>query len=97
MDNKLKIKVNLGGRVYPLTVANAEEEEGVRKAAKMINDLVIKYENNYAVNDKQDVLAMCALQFASQLEVHDIKNNSMINQTAEKIDLLSKLIDDYLE
>lgn len=97
MDNKLKIKVNLGGRVYPLTVADTEEEEGVRKAAKRINDLVIKYENNYAVNDKQDVLAMCALQFASQLEVHDVKKNNQTSETIEKLDFLSKMIEDRLK
>jgi cell division protein ZapA len=27
-----------------------------------------QFEENYAVRDKQDVLAMCALQFASQVE-----------------------------
>jgi len=30
--------------------------------------MIKQFEENYAVRDKQDVLAMCALQFASQLE-----------------------------
>jgi cell division protein ZapA len=33
-----------------------------------------QFEENYAVRDKQDVLAMCALQFASQ-EKKQIDNN----------------------
>ena len=62
-----KIKVNLADRVYPLTIRR-EEEENIRKAAKSIEDILKKYEDGYAVRDKQDLLAMCALQLASRLE-----------------------------
>ena len=64
MAEPLKIRVTIAGRVYPVVVRNENEEEGMRKAASKINDLVAKFEKNYAVSDKQDVLAMCALQFA---------------------------------
>ena len=66
MTEALKIKVTIAGRVYPIKVNNANEEEGMRKAAKKINDLVTKFEKNYSVSDKQDVLAMCALQLVAQ-------------------------------
>ena len=72
MDDSLKIKVTVAGRVYPLKVKNEVEEEGMRKAAKQINILVSKFEKNYEVSDKQDVLAMCALQFASLTEIKSI-------------------------
>ena len=62
---ELSIKVTIAGRVYPLTVKR-DEEEMVRKAAKLINDRIKEYEENYSVRDKQDLLAMCGLQFASQ-------------------------------
>ena len=65
---KLKINIVIAGRNYPLSVSSTKEEEGMRKAAKSINKLIALFEQNYAVSDKQDVLAMCALQFASQLE-----------------------------
>lgn len=39
MNEKLKIKVTIGDRVYPLTIKSEGEEEGVRKAVKKINDL----------------------------------------------------------
>lgn len=46
------------------------EEEGIRKAVNMINEMIKEYEQNYAVKDKQDLLAMCALEYATQaLEV----------------------------
>ena len=67
MDPHLKIKVNIADRVYPLTITR-EEEEMIRKAVKMLNETLKSFQDKYAVKDKQDVLAMCALQRASQLE-----------------------------
>ncbi len=67
MENTLKIKVNIANRSYPLTIKR-EEEEKIRAAVKQINDAVKRFEERYAVQDKQDVLAMCALQLASQIE-----------------------------
>ncbi|ETN96102.1 cell division protein ZapA [Zhouia amylolytica] len=87
MDQKLKIKLTIADRVYPLTI-DPSQEEGLRKAAKNIEDLIKKFEKNYAVRDKQDVLAMCALQFASQLEQQSIDED---NDNVEAIDRLKSL------
>jgi len=96
MAESLKIKVTIAGRVYPLKVKNANEEEGMRKAATKINDLVSNYEKNYAVSDKQDVLAMCALQFASIIEVNAINKNEDLTEAMEKMNKLNVLIDKHL-
>ena len=64
MGEKLKIKLSVANRVYPLTI-NPSQEEGLRLASQQINDLIKKFEQNYSVQDKQDALAMCALQIAS--------------------------------
>lgn len=71
MNGKLKIKISIADRVYPLTV-DFSQEEGLRTASKKIDAMIKQFEENYAVRDKQDVLAMCALQFASQLEQKQI-------------------------
>ena len=65
--DKLKIKVSIAGRIYPLTIKR-EEEELIRKAATKIEAIVKQFESNYAVKDKQDLLAMCALQLSSKVE-----------------------------
>lgn len=96
MAESLKIKVTVAGRVYPLKVKNANEEEGMRKAATKINDLVSNYEKNYAVSDKQDVLAMCALQFASLIEIKAINNEEDLSEAIEKMNKLNVLIDEHL-
>jgi cell division protein ZapA len=96
MDRKLKIKVTIGDRVYPLTINGEGEEEGVRKAVKKINDLIKKFEENYEVRDKQDVLAMCALQFASLQEVNGIYNEQDGEAIENKLREMDAILDSYL-
>ena len=96
MNEKLKIKVTIGDRVYPLTIKSEGEEEGVRKAVKKINDLIKKFEENYEVRDKQDVLAMCALQFASLQEVKSIYNEEDADKIENKLQQMSVLLDTHL-
>jgi len=96
MNEKLKIKVTIGDRVYPLTIKSDGEEEGVRKAVKKINDLIKKFEENYEVRDKQDVLAMCALQFASLQEVKSIYNDKDADKIENKLQEMSVLLDTHL-
>lgn len=55
------IRIELGGRAYPLTV-QANEEENVRKAVEEINDSIARLKANYPLTDKQDLLAMAALE-----------------------------------
>ncbi|WP_269237326.1 cell division protein ZapA [Flavobacterium flavigenum] len=96
MDGKLKIKVSVADRVYPLTVEPAQEE-GLRSASRKIDAMIKQFEENYAVRDKQDVLAMCALQFASQVEQKQIDNTNDALETIERIKRLNLLLDQYLE
>ena len=96
MDEKLKIKVTIGDRVYPLTIKSEGEEEGIRKAVKKINDLIKKFEENYEVRDKQDVLAMCALQFASLQEVKSIYNEQDAHKIENKLKEMSAALDAHL-
>lgn len=96
MDGKLKIKISIADRVYPLTVEPAQEE-GLRSASKKIDAMIKQFEENYAVRDKQDVLAMCALQFASQVEQKQIDNETDGIETIERVKRLNLLLDQYLE
>ena len=96
MDEKLKIKISIADRVYPLTV-NPSQEEGLRTASKKIDKMIKQFEENYAVRDKQDVLAMCALQFASQTEQKQIDNTIDGEATIERIKKINATLDQYLD
>jgi cell division protein ZapA len=61
----VSIKISVGGRTYPLTVHSADEAR-VHKAAETVNKIIDTLRQNYAVKDMQDLLAMTALQLASQ-------------------------------
>ena len=96
MDEKLKIKISIADRVYPLNV-DMSQEEGLRSASKKIDVMIKQFEENYAVRDKQDVLAMCALQFASQFEQKQIDKVEDHTNTTEKLKNLNDLLDSYLK
>ncbi|TYA71680.1 cell division protein ZapA [Seonamhaeicola marinus] len=95
MSEKLKIRLSIANRLYPLTI-EPSQEEGLRKAAKNIEYMIKQFEQSYSVRDKQDVLAMCALQFASQVEQKSIDNKNVSEHVEEKLNALDELLHSYL-
>lgn len=95
MSEKLKIKISIADRVYPLTI-DPRQEEGLRKAAKSIEKLLKQFEQNYAVRDKQDVLAMCALQFAAKVEQESLDTQEDDILVIEKLVAMQQLLDKYI-
>lgn len=95
MSEKLKIKLSIANRVYPLTI-DPLQEEGLRKAAKNIDAMIKQFEQSYSVRDKQDVLAMCALQFASQVEQKSIDKEYVNEHVEEKLNALNDLLHAHL-
>ncbi len=95
MSDQLKIKLSIANRVYPLTIAPSQEE-GLRRAAKKIDAMINQFEQNYSVRDKQDVLAMCALQFASQTEQRSIDRQEVSEEVQNKLLGLDELLQRHL-
>jgi len=95
MGDKLKIKLSIADRVYPLNI-RPEQEEGLRKAAKRINEVIKKFEQDYAVRDKQDVLAMSALQFAAEIEQNQLSSTSELQEAELKLVELNEMLKDQL-
>ena len=91
-----KIKLNIGNRIYPLSV-DSSQEEILRKASKRINEMINDYESKYAVKDKQDSLAMCALQILSQSNVFKKSDNENLSVIEDKIEKIKNLIDSRLK
>lgn len=91
----LSIKLTIGDRIYPLSIER-EEEANVRKAVKLIEENLKNYEENYSVRDKQDLLAMCALQFANQVVSDEEKVMIEDNGIVENIESLDNFVSNYL-
>jgi len=93
MDDKLSIKVNIAEQYYPLKV-NRNEEERIRKAARLINDKLLQYKQTYSEKDVKDFLAMVSLHFATKfLELEEQMNEIPIK---EELAGLNEEIQDYL-
>jgi cell division protein ZapA (FtsZ GTPase activity inhibitor) len=93
MKKQISVKIPVGGRIYPLTIA-MEEEESIRKAAKEIDDSIKKLRSTYAVRDTQDLLAMTALQAVSELK-NDTSDNEL-NQCIESLKQIESQLDNLL-
>lgn len=93
MIDKLSINIKIDGRNYPLKI-DREDEEKYRKAAKIINDIVLQYRQKYVTRDAQDVLAMTAIQFVlKSIELEEKIENSPLFDDLKKLD---EELGDYL-
>ncbi len=79
--SETSIKVQIAGRTYPLTVSITEEER-IRIAEKAIDESIEIFQKNYAVKDKQDLLAMAALQMATKQQP---KPEPVIQKVVERV------------
>lgn len=93
---ELSTTVTIAGRTYPLTIKK-EDEASLREAARLINERVKEYEDNYSVRDKQDLLAMCALQLATQNMKLEKRPPSEDPGIASKLTEMEKLVSDFLD
>lgn len=93
MDDKLSIRVNIADRYYPLKVER-ENEERIRKAARMINEKVLQYKQRYSNKDVQDYLAMASLQYVIKLGEYEEK--LVTDDIPEALRELARKIDDVL-
>ena len=73
MGDKLSIKLHIANRIYPMKIER-ESEEYIRNAVKQIEGRLNFFEENYAIKDKQDLLAMCLIEYASKFESVNNKN-----------------------
>lgn len=90
--NELTISVVIADRSYRLTV-KGNEEAFIRDAAKSISMKVKTFAEQYAYRDKQDLLAMVALQLATDNLVADTSVATDQNQLRERLIELNMLLD----
>ena len=58
-----RIEIKIASRVYPINI-NPEEVEMIMECANEITGILRQFEEKYSVSDKQDALAMVAIQLA---------------------------------
>jgi len=93
-DNMLSIKVQIAERFYPLKIKRQDEEK-IRKAARLINDKVLQYKQRYTDKDTQDFMAMAALQFV--ISLIDCEQQQNVVSLEEELGSLSSELDELLK
>ena len=91
---KIAIKLNIANRIYPMKIDRSSEEY-IRKAIKNVAERLNFYEANYAIKDKQDLLAMCLIEYASKLETLE-KNDIIDSDQKESLIKIEDMIDAVL-
>ena len=94
--DELSISVPVAERTYRLAIEK-EHEELFRKAAKLIDNRIRDYSASYAYKDKQDLLAMVALEYATSY----LQNEQLLadQETRLEVQLLEMdhLLDEQLK
>ncbi|MCK4988872.1 MAG: cell division protein ZapA [Bacteroidales bacterium] len=93
-EEQLSIKVQVAERFYPLKIKRQDEEK-IRKAAKLINDRVLQYKQRYTDKDAQDFMAMAALQFV--INLLDCEQQQNVVSLEEELEVLSSELDNLLK
>ena len=95
MEETIPVTVSVLGRKYKLKIAKSQEEM-LRKAAQLIDSQARNYGDNYSYRDHQDLLAMVALEQATELnkirENLKFKDGKLIDKIAE----IDNALENYL-
>ncbi|TSA26147.1 MAG: cell division protein ZapA [Bacteroidetes bacterium] len=94
--SELTISLHIADRPYKLVIA-PEHEKLFRHAIELIEKRMRDYSGSYAYKDKQDLLAMVALEYATNY-LQDEQMLSGRGETHElKLAKIDKLLAEYLE
>jgi len=89
--DKLSIKLHIANRIYPMKIER-NSEEFIRNSVKKIEKRLKFYEENYAIKDKQDLLAMCLIEYASKFESMSNKKVVEDDGVSEKLAEIDALL-----
>ena len=87
----MEINIVIAGRSYPLNGPDTEEIV-LRKVGKQIEQMIKDFEKGYAIKDKQDALAMCALRLGVSAEMNAISLENNIKSSTQKLARINQLL-----
>lgn len=89
--SELSIKIRIADRDYPMRV-NEEEEERLRAAGRMVNERLKVFRDQFGIDDKQDLLAMIALETLADKLLSAQSKTEAENALADKLTHLNNLL-----
>ena len=94
--SEFSISITIANRPYKLVIEK-DQEEVFRNAAKLIDKRINEYSNSFAFKDKQDLLAMIALEYTvsfiqneQTLTESDLRLNNKLSEIDSALNELLK-------
>ena len=92
---ELSIKIKIGNREYPMRV-KAEDEERIRKAGKLLNEKIKHYQNQFGIDDSQDLIAMVAFDCIVEKLKREESTEAADDFALSELSKLNRLISDAI-
>ena len=92
---EISITVEIAGRPYKVTIERAEEE-GFRKAVKVLAEKLKEYSQSYAIKDVQDALALVALQYTSSSLKYEAKLQFSSSEMVDKLKEIDTILNENI-
>ncbi|WP_421763333.1 cell division protein ZapA [Ekhidna sp.] len=92
---ELSIKIRIGNREYPMRV-KAEDEERIRRAGKLLNEKIKNYQNQFGIDDTQDLVAMVAFDCLVEKLKREESSDASDDFALGEISKLNQLIADSI-
>lgn len=93
---ELSVTIPVAERSYRLVIEK-DHEELLRKAAKLIDKRIRDYSASYAYKDKQDLLAMVALEYATSYLQHEHAATATGTSWEQQLKEIDQTLEDYLK
>ena len=92
---ELSIKIRIGNRDYPMRV-KAEDEERIRRAGKILNEKIKNYQNQFGIDDTQDLVAMVAFDCVAEKLKREDSAEAADDFSLGELSKLNRLISDSI-
>lgn len=89
-EEEISVTLTIADRAYKMTISR-EEEESVMTSVKRINSELEKMEKVYRNKDKQDLLAMIALQNTNEL-LRKVDLRQVNSDLVERLEAIDNLV-----
>ena len=93
-NEQFLINVVIAGSSYQFRIARSDEER-YRKAAKMVNDKFIGYQQRLSKVPHVQLFSMIAMEFAVQNLT--VQRDADMESFVKKIETINSMLDDYLK
>ena len=97
MIKPIPCNIMIGTEAFSPTPANIAEEEIIRKAAKLINEKILYYQERNGIKSTQRLLALSALDVAMSILKTDIQSDITQKTVLDKISSLESIVDTIID